>query len=531
MPIKSVRDSVAKLRDELTSSSVDMYSCVTKLQQIPAPKGSSEKFTQLAAALSKAASSNDAIAAQVANVSSQNLPTVWVGEAAEKAGDVVVATAEDLERSVNVFRQAAKIISTVSDALVKARESYSSAQKSLSTAAAMAKAAKTAEADTAILGPLNPTESIANAIIAAPALAGVDALLDAYDLVLETTQKAAWDLAGLGNEARAYLLDSNNLSDSDKLVLTESAAFNDHHDLNLILSPVDAHRIAQLKPDQQQAFINLLSNKELTPEVKAYLTKAFAAGNNIQDIEWLRDQIRNHGNDPAWLSNHLTPIEHTGAQSAFAGIWAQPASQPNSLAAATVMGNAMVDPVYALKLSAGKTDDPNYPVTDGPDAFKQRVDREYRLAYDDGRSQRDDPNRNLLQKIFGPAQSTPGMYTGEEQQIANQRIGDHVGADYQHYDTGSADSRRDDLLYIKNAVDEGKPVPIQLGNSDSLQGELVGQQALVIGHHDGVLDVYNPTTGKVEWCSEAGFVNGRMDWETNLPTNISGVLLPEPNQY
>lgn len=81
--------------------------------------------------------------------------------------------------------------------------------------------------------------------------------------------------------------------------------------LGPILDDADAQRAAQqldkLSPADRQRFEQLLNNGKSSQE-QAYLMKPLAAGHSVDEITSFDNLIHNHGDDPAWLQEHLTPM-------------------------------------------------------------------------------------------------------------------------------------------------------------------------------------------------------------------------------
>lgn len=508
MSTQSDRDVVVKARAALEDSilliAVPVF--IDALLKVPAPKGDGGSVTQLAKGFDTGATTTDNIAVQVTKVASQDLPEVWVGVAAEKAGEVVVAVAEDLERAAGVFGKARTVLDVLAIAFTDAHKKHTDAQDPLHQAR-----------NAADHGDYGAARNLG--------LAGADLLLSAFDTVLDAGQTAARDLAALADQARAHQLNSGNLSSSDRLVLGESAVPGGPHDLNLILNETDAQRAAQqldrLSPADRERVDQLLGDAK-SPQERAYLMRTLAAGHSVDDVSSFDNLIHDHGDDPMWLQEHLTPIVSTGAQHAditYRGAsWTQ-GQYPTCVASSTIMARAMVDPVYTLQLTTGNK--PDDPAATGPEAFKARLRTEQQSVYDHGRSGRDD-DRNWLQKLVGYHDDTPGMYANEGQQIANEDIGEYNGQSYQHQDvSGSAADRSSVLPSVESAVDQGKPVPIQV------EGDGKGHQMMVIGHQGDKLEIYNPW-GDITWVSEDDFVNGHMDKvDPGVPPNVRGVLMPK----
>jgi hypothetical protein len=511
MSTQSDRNAVAKAKDLLNDffGIFTAQSIVDSLLKVPPPRGNGDAVRQLADQFGNSASKLDTVGLAVTKVTQQDLPEVWVGVASEAAGDVLVAVAEDLERTVGVFGKARGALDTLSDALAQARTMHANAQDPLHRA----KAAGDDLAKARSLG-----------------IEGANQLLAALDTAINAGKQAGRDLSTLATQARAHQLDSGNLSASDRLVLGESAVPGGPHDVNLILNETDAERATQrldkLSPQDRQRFDDLLRNAK-SPQERAYLLKTLAAGHSVDEISQFDGLIHNHGDDPVWLQEHLTPIvnrSHDTSTSASStgidykgGSWTQ-GSYPTCVASSTVMARAMVDPMYTLQLTTGgKPDDPK---ASSKDAFLDRLRHEQQAVYDDGRSGRDG-DRSLWDKMWGNHDNTPGMYPNEGQKVENKDIGAYNGVDYQHHDLGSADDRRGALHDVETSVDQGKPIPVQVRDSHG------GHQMMIISHQGNMLEIYNPW-GDTNWVSEDDFINGHMGKvDSGVPNTVTGVDLPK----
>src|SRR5687768_6232587 len=109
-------------------------------------------------------------------------------------------------------------------------------------------------------------------------------------------------------------------------------------------------------------------------------------------VEQFAAAIHDHGDDPAWLKDRLSPLDTSDASDNKVGDrlpteshgkpWTQ-GSTDQCVAASNVMAKASVDPIYALQLTTGgRPDDPAY---DNPQAFEQRLRDETERVYDQGR--------------------------------------------------------------------------------------------------------------------------------------------------
>lgn len=265
--------------------------------------------------------------------------------------------------------------------------------------------------------------------------------------------------------------------------------------------------------------------------------KTLAAGHSLAEVTRFDSLIHDHGSDPSWLQNKLTPIvsqtssasvgywdgTYAGQGQKNIGSWSQD-RYPTCVASSTVMARAMVDPSYALGLTTGnKPDDPS---STSKDAFLKRLRAEQASVYDHGR---DEAGIGDWLSQHMPFKDTGGMTTGEGQQIANEDIGKYTGQQYTPHSINSAGDCHNLLPDIERAVDQGRPVPFQTTNGNE------GHQMLIIGHHGDQLEVYNPW-GVTSWISEDQFVNGHVgdmlgvdNKPQGVPPTVDGVLLPRPS--
>jgi len=124
-------------------------------------------------------------------------------------------------------------------------------------------------------------------------------------------------LAHWTSEANAAALKSSHLTPAEMLVIADAAVPGGPNDLNLILETAQAdrasHRLDGLTGPDRERFDRLL-HQARSPQERAYLLKALAAGHTIDQIEGFANSIHPHGADPAWLRDHLTPLVETGDQ-------------------------------------------------------------------------------------------------------------------------------------------------------------------------------------------------------------------------
>jgi hypothetical protein len=474
---------------------------------VPQPKGDPATLREMAGTYRAIALDADRLQLDVAGVAKRRLPEVWVGQAQQQSSEVFCAVGDELDHSVTVCGKAHTELDTLARAVEEAQTMHADAQDPLHRARNE-------------LGDRFDVEKYERARNIA--LPGMDLILRGIDRARCAEEDAATRFTDLATQARASQLDSRHLSAADRLVLSQSAVPGGPDDLNLILSQNEAQRAAtrldRLGEDERRRFDALLDAAK-SPQEQAYLMKALAAGHPIDRIEEFSRLIHPHGDDPTWLRDHLTPIYHptddtTAGQKLPVTYgpggpqWSQ--DGPTCVASSTVTARAMVDPLYALQLTTGgHPEDPNQT---SHDAFLRRLREEQQRVYDDNRPW----NADLPEWLGG----YDGMTREQGLEAANEEISPATGYQYEHRDLNTAEDRRAVLADVERAVDEGKPVPVQV------QGPDAGHQMIIIGHEGDMLQIYNPW-GETVWVSEDDFINGHMDKASDgrLP-DAGGVHIP-----
>lgn len=472
---------------------------------VPQPKGNPGALRDLAGVYRAIALDADRLQLDVDGVAKRKLPDVWVGQAQEKASEVFRAVGHELDHAVTVCGKAHSALDNLARAVEDAQKMHADARDPLHRA-------KNELGGSFSLEKYERARNIA--------LPGMDLVIGGIDRAKSCQEQAAKQFTDLAAQARASQLDGKHLSSADRLVLSQSAVPGGPNDLNLILSKNEAERASsrldKLSEDERRRFDGLLDNAK-SPQEKAYLMKALAAGHPIDKIEKFDQLIHGHGDDPKWLRDHLTPIYNTTdkiVDGRKTDVWGPGGSKweqegPTCVASSTVMARAMVDPLYALDLTTGGH--PDDPSQNSRDAFLKRLHAEQRRVYDDNRPWNAD----------APIIGYDGMTDDQGLEAANEEISPSTGHGYEHRELDSADDRRGVLADVERAVDEGKPVPIQV------QGDKDGHQMMIIGHEGNMLQIYNPW-GETVWVSEDDFINGHMDKATDsrLP-NVDGVHIPK----
>jgi hypothetical protein len=433
-----------------------------------------------------------------------NVDGVWSGAAHNAAADAVTALYDDVARAYRNFREIADRLRVFGDRLAPALRGDEPGQADLRRAAA--------EADQLTAGPIpDPFSYDGEAMRAAHhlAMAGVDARLAAHTEARDNAREFAAAMYDVAGQARAGKLATVLLTPLDEVVLAEAGGQSP------ILTPAMDKRArdalnAMTVGDQDR--MTALLAASLSPEQRAYLLRALAAGYSVDEVARFNGMIAAHGTDPVWLDQHLSPLSMDGPLTAgklpnvFGGsVWDQ-GLHPTCVAASTVAARAEVDPLYALQLTAGGH--PGDPAFDNSAAFVTRLRDEQNRVYDGGRHW----------YVNG---WNSGMTDKESTQIADQEIASHTGASYHDVEIKSRESRATVLRSVEHAVDDGYPVPVTTHE----HGE--GHQMMIIGHADGRVQIYNPW-GYTYWASESDFVAGKLDGlDPDVPNTPTSVRLPQ----
>lgn len=203
-----------------------------------------------------------------------------------------MASADNLRDAATVFGTVRAILRNLSYGFADARNKYDAAQDPLHRALSAC-----------VVGDYKTARSLGNA--------GAKQLLAAIDVTETAATEATTRLTTLTDQARAHAMKTGNLDAADKLVLTEAATPAGTHADNEILSESDAQRAArrldQLSPDDRRKMDALLAGAK-SPQERAYLMKTLAAGHSLDEVARFDTLIHDHGGDPIWLQNKLTPI-------------------------------------------------------------------------------------------------------------------------------------------------------------------------------------------------------------------------------
>jgi hypothetical protein len=439
----------------------------------------------------------------LADIRKLNVDGAWTGAAHNAAADAVKALYDDVVRAYLNFKEIAEHLRGYGERLAPAQRNDDAGQAELRQAAA--------DANKLTFGPIPKIAGLGydgDAMRAAHhlAMAGIDARVAAHTEARDNGADFASAMHDIASKAQGRNL-GGSLTPMDDVILAEAG----------ILTPAMEKRardaLNALSKQDETRMLNLLATS-VSPEQRAYLMKALAAGYSIDDIAKFDAMIAAHGNDPAWLDEHLGPLALDNDSAlpgknvdSFQGAAYDQGDHPTCVAASTVTARAAVDPLYALQLtSGGRPGDPAY---DNPAAFADRLLDEQNRVYDGG--------RNWLQK----ATFSPGMTADQSETVANEEIATRTGAQYDNVRIGDTDARRDTLGSIERAVDDGYPVPVIADEGGK------SHQLMIIGHTGDQLQVYNPW-GYTYWVSQDDFVGGHIDRvDADIPSTPTSVRLPQ----
>ncbi|MFD7528887.1 peptidoglycan-binding protein [Streptomyces sp. NPDC059849] len=453
---------------------------------------------------------------QVDRVGRKGLAEVWVGDTSVLASDAVNATGRAVTQMSDAFQGCATALLTLADAIGAAQRNDERGRGQL------LEQKRTLGGKDGFFDDLheNDEEEWDRKNAAHFGSYAVDLMHDAVCEAQEATRVAARELNKWAAEARAGKMETSELTAVDKLMLADTGVAGADTELNEILTAGDLSRASTrmdlLGLEDETAMERMLAKSD-TPQERAYLMKALAAGHSVAEIGTFQDKI--HGKDPDWMRRHLTPVVTAADSMNDEGLaadgsnnnkdyatfdgqrWVQggDGSEGTCVASSTVTSRAMVDPLYALDLTGGPDGQ-----QDDPDAFKQRLVAEQHRLHTEG-----DGGEN-----WG------GMGSEGQERINDSAVGSATGSDYERQDLDSAADRRAVLTEVEKSVAQGRPVPVDVS------GEEGAHAMTIIAQEGDMLQVYNPW-GSTTWVSEDDFINGHMGKASNseLP-NAYSVYLP-----
>lgn len=484
---------LSRLRSEIYDNSGfwgadDLEDAVIAALNVAGPPGHPDTIEAGADAIKNSSIDVDNALTAVKRLRGQVLPAAWSGDASVAAGAALKALERELDRTIDTFAEASRALRDHGQNLEAAQRRDRQGMGPLDAAREK------------LRGHTGWFDYDGDAVAAAHSLAitGINDRSGAANTNRDSAERAAKLLRDLAGAARVAQLSGSALDPVSELLIADAGGGGDADEL--ILSPIMADRaqeaINRLNPADRERLDQLLSQAK-SPEEQAYILKALGAGYNMDQVTKFDQLIHDHGDDPAWLKQRLSPLDNTGYDLSDAGgthtapqthgqTWTQ-GPHPTCVASSNVMARANVDPLYALQLTTGGH--PGDPAHDNAASFAQRLRDEQQRVYDGGRSWVDD-----LPLIGGD-----GMSSGQSEDIANEHIAPRTGVSYENEDLDNADERRAALERAERAVDQGIPVPFATES----------HEMLIVGHDGDMIQIYNPW-GYTVWMKEEDFINGNM---------------------
>jgi hypothetical protein len=437
------------------------------------------------------------------------ISAVWAGDTHVSASEALRALADDMFRALLAFR-------ALGTQVRQHAERVRDEPNDRAVAAALAEIGAAAGSMTWGEMPNLEYEGEVMRVRHAEAIAAVDGRVGMHIAMRNAAEDFATALHEIETQARTARLSDSPLSAVDEVVIAGAGWTRTMVPRTPVLTPAMDRRAAEalsaMSEDDRERMTGLLATAG-SPEHRAYLMKSLAAGYSVAEVAGFDQLLAGHGDDPAWLTEHLDPLsmdvenptpgkEHNAFGSAR---WAQ-GNRPTCVAASTVTARAEVDPLYALRLTTGGH--PGDPAFDNPAAFADRLREEQEQLYDE--------NRSWFQELIG----ADGMTSAQSATAANEEIAPHTGAGYSNVKLDDAADREATVQAVERAVDEGYPVPFFTQE----KGET--HQLMVIGHSGSQLQVYNPW-GYTYWITERDFVSGHVDGvDPEIPATPSTIRLP-----
>lgn len=495
----------------------DLLDMIDSALSVDAPKGDPGTLESLGKRYRDQVDDVGEVYDRVERVARKGLPEAWVGDTSVLASDVVSAANRAVLQMGEAFAGGATVLLTLADALADAHKRDADGR------AKMRQARTTLGGRDGFFDDWHEDDGEEATRLAARAVAtdGVEQMHGAAVCAEDAVRVAVRDLDKWAAEARAGKMDTSELTAVDKLMLADTGAANTPTELNEILSASDLERAGQRMDrlnNADEASMERMLAQAGSPEERAYLMKALAAGHSVKEIEDFQGKIA--GKDPEWLRRHLTPVVTAEDSMDDEGL-AQDGSNNNKdsvlfhnqlwvqggngaegtcVASSTVNARAMLDPLYALDLTGGPSGQ-----EDDAAAFKQRLVAEQHRLHLEGEG----------------GDNWTGMGQEGQERIADSTLGSVTGDDYRRHDLDSADDRRAVLDDVEKAVAEGKPVPVDVSDDKGAHA------MMIIGQDGDKLQIYNPW-GTTTWVSEDDFINGNMGKASNGGLNNAyQVYVPE----
>ncbi|MFF4039632.1 peptidoglycan-binding protein [Streptomyces sp. NPDC001816] len=491
------RKRLAELSDDIASagSKNDLIDAIDSALAVSAPVGDPATLETLGKQYRGQADNALAVSERVDKVARKGLPEVWVGDTSVLAADAISAASRDAVQMSEALRGGGNALLNLADWLKVAQKGDGDGRAKLREARGMLGGKDGFFDDWHEDDDEESTRLKARSV----ASSGVQLVHQAAVTADDAARHAARELNKWAAEARAGKMKTDELSAVDRLMLADTSNVGGDPELNEILTANDLERsgraMEKLSPADRARMEKLLADAS-TPQEKAYLMKALAAGNSVDEIATFGGKI--HGKDEVWLREHLAPVSTNVDSTAtsqenqdFKGkLWDQDGE--TCVPSSTVTARAIVDPVYALELTGGPDG-----TDDDPEHFRKRLTDEQLRMHEEG----DGDNAGWWWD-----EHPDGMDKDGQEEISNKELSPHTGDHYETQPMGGEDDRRNVLPDIEKSVAEGKPVPINIERYDE-HGDRHGHSMMIIGQEGDRLQIYNPW-GVTTWVSEDDFIKG-----------------------
>jgi hypothetical protein len=467
------------------------------------PPGDPDELRSLAAAFRKAGGDTVPVATDVMKVAKQKLPDVWNSDVAATASTVVSDTGDLIGVTNTAFGTAASALDGYAAKLESLRKRHGQLYQQLHETMHKIGHVHIFGVDLPIPDPADIAkwcEAVAKLI---------HGCVGVYNEALDAADTFVGQMADVTAKARAAQPVKAGMSPADAVVLADIGMDGTTPgDGNAVLSTAQLTRLAGLMNElspANRAKLDAALAKAGTPLEEAYILKALAAGHSVADVTSFADQIR--GKDASWLKKHLAlnvdpnipgSVDYDGS----------PVQQLDPTACgstAIVMARVMNDPMYGLGLT---TDGHGHDLSAAD--FAKRFEAEQKGTHH--------ATNSTWPEALG---TTPWGETGG----MNNAV---PGNDYHTVWVDDTDGRsaHPALRDAVQAVDAGHTVPVMLAPTPHQMlngGEF--HYVLMVGHHDGMITVYDPS-GAVKEVPESDFYNGRMNDIDSGATHVNSVSLP-----
>ena len=262
-----------------------------------------------------------------------------------------------------------------------------------------------------------------------------------------------------------------------------------------------AQHALQAMSDQDYAGFKAMVQSHPSPVARAFLFKALAANNTMDDIYWLSDEIS--GRDDHWLIDNLTLGD---PRAVGGGIQQQWSTSCNAATTLMVRGNA--DPVFALKFRQNNAAGPA-----GSNAAQAQLEQEMLESQYQGNWQ------NVPERGHAVPWGMPGGIGRAADDLLNQ----HSQATGLDFTPHVPPTQSDAVAILDNRLREGMQVPVILGG----HGKTFAHYVLAMQRREtpaGVEFLLHDPGGQTRWISAADIAAGRADFFGY--TRIDGLDVP-----